>query len=68
MGMKWHAYRVEVPEGRRRLGGPRHRWNNNIRMVLVEIRWGGIDWIHLAEDRDQWQAPVFGFYKMLGYS
>jgi hypothetical protein len=37
---------------------PRHRWENNIKMDLKEIGWGGRDWIDLAQDRDQWRALV----------
>jgi hypothetical protein len=40
------------------LGRPRHRWVNNIKMDLREIRWDGMDWIDLAQDRDQWRALV----------
>jgi hypothetical protein len=49
---------VGKPEGKRALGRPRHRWVYNIKMGLKEIRWGGIDWIDLAKDRDQWMALV----------
>jgi hypothetical protein len=35
-----------------------HRWEDNIRMELREIGWGAVDWMHLAEDRDLWQALV----------
>jgi hypothetical protein len=54
------AYRilVEKPEGKRPLGRPRRRWEDNINMDLREIGWGGINWIHLAQDRDQWRALV----------
>jgi hypothetical protein len=54
-GEKMNAYRILVgkPEGKRPLGRPRRRWEDNIRMDLREIRWGGMDWIDLAEDRDQ---------------
>jgi hypothetical protein len=56
------AYRVSVkkPEGRRPLGTLRHRWENNIKMDLREVGWGGggIDWINLAQDRDRWTALV----------
>jgi len=38
--------------------GPGCRWEGNIRMNLWEIWWDGVDWIHLAGDRDQWQAVV----------
>jgi hypothetical protein len=40
------------PEGRRPLGRPRHRWVDNIRMGHVEVGWGDVDWIGLAQDRD----------------
>jgi hypothetical protein len=58
------------PEGKRPLRRPRCRWED-IKMDLREIWWGGIDWIHLALDRDQWKAVVttvrtFEVHKMLG--
>lgn len=37
----------------RPLGKPRHRWDDNIKMVLQDVLWGGMDWIDLAEDRDR---------------
>jgi hypothetical protein len=43
-------------EGKRSLRKPRHNWEYNIKMVLREIGWGEMDWIHLAQDRDQWRA------------
>jgi hypothetical protein len=54
------AYRILVgePEGKRPLGRPRRRWVDNIKMDLREIGWDGTDWIYLAQDRDQWRAPV----------
>jgi hypothetical protein len=39
---------VTKPEGRRPLGRPRHRWKDNVKMDLREIRWGSMDWIKLA--------------------
>jgi hypothetical protein len=59
-GEKRNAYRALVgkPEGKRPLGRPKRRWENNIRMDLREIGWGGMDWIDLAQDRDQWRALV----------
>jgi hypothetical protein len=62
MGEKRNAYRLLVgkPEGRRPLGRPRHRWLNNSRMDLVEVGWGDVDWIGLAQDRDRWRAREFG--------
>jgi hypothetical protein len=58
MGERRKAYRILVarPEGRRPLGRPRRRWVYNIKMDLREIGWDGIDWIDLAQDRDQWRA------------
>jgi hypothetical protein len=47
---------VGKPEGKRSLGRPKHRWMDNIKMNLRETGWGGIDWINLARDRDQWRA------------
>jgi hypothetical protein len=60
MGKKRNAYRLLVgkPEGKRPLGRPRRRWVDNIRMDLLEIGWGGVDWIGLAQDRDTWRALV----------
>jgi hypothetical protein len=60
MGENRNAYRILVgkPEGKGPLGEPRRRWENNIRMDLREIGWGGMDWIDLAQDRDQWRALV----------
>jgi hypothetical protein len=49
---------VGKPEGRGLLGIPRRRWDNNIKIDLREIGWGVMDWIDLAQDRDQWQALV----------
>jgi hypothetical protein len=60
MGEKRNAYRILVgkPEGKKPLGRPRRRWVDNIRMDLGEIGWDGMDWIDLAQDRDQWRALV----------
>jgi hypothetical protein len=59
-GEKSNAYRIFVgkPEGKRPLGRPRRRWVDNIKMDLREIGWDGVDWIDLAQDRDQWRAVV----------
>ena len=55
-----NAYRVLVgkPEGKRPLGKPRRRWEDNIRMDLREVGCDPGEWIDLAEDRDQWRAYV----------
>jgi hypothetical protein len=55
MGKKRNAYRILVgkPEGKRPLGRPRRRWVDNIKIYLREIRWDGMDWINLAQDRNQ---------------
>jgi hypothetical protein len=60
MGENRSAYRLLVgkPEGRRPLGRPRRRWMDNIRMDLVEVGWGDVDRIGLAQDRDRWRALV----------
>jgi hypothetical protein len=60
MGEMRNAYRVLVakPEGKRPQRRPRHRWVDKIKMDLREIGWDGIDWIDLAQDRDQWRALV----------
>ena len=54
------VYRVLVgkPEGRRPLGRPRHRWEDNIRMDLREMGCGCVDCMELAQDRDRWRALV----------
>jgi hypothetical protein len=60
MGEERNAYRILVgkPEGKRPLGRPRRRLEDNIRMDLREIGWGGMDWIDLAQNRDQWRVLV----------
>jgi hypothetical protein len=60
MGEKRNAYRLFVgkPEGKGPLGRPRYRWVDNIKMDLLEIGWGGVDWIGLAQARDKWRALV----------
>jgi hypothetical protein len=49
---------VGKTEGKRPAGRPRLRWEDNVKMNLNGIGWGGMDWIHLALDRDQWRALV----------
>jgi hypothetical protein len=55
MGEKMTAYMILVgkPEGKRPLGRPRRRWVDNIKKDLREIEWDGVDWIDMAQDRDQ---------------
>jgi hypothetical protein len=59
MGEGRNVYRVLVgkPEGKRLLERPRRRWEDGIKMDLREIG-GGVEWIHLAQDRDRWRAVV----------
>jgi hypothetical protein len=47
-----------IPEGRRPLGRPKRRWEDNIKMDLMEIGFGDVDWINWAQDRDRWRALV----------
>jgi hypothetical protein len=60
MGEKRGVYRVLVgkPEGKRPLGRPRRRWEDNIKMDLQEVGRGGMEWIDLAEVKDGWRALV----------
>ena len=53
-------YRVLMgkTEGRRPMGRPRRRWEDNIETNLQEMGCGGTDWIDLAQDRDRWRALV----------
>ncbi|KAJ4445250.1 hypothetical protein ANN_07051 [Periplaneta americana] len=60
MGESRNAYRMLVgrPEGKRPLGRPRRRWEDNIKMDLREVGYDDRDWINLAQDRDRWRAYV----------
>ena len=53
-----HRVLVGKPEGKRPLGRPRHRWEDNSKMDLQEVGGGRGDWMELAEDRDRWRALV----------
>ena len=70
-GMRWagHVARIEEgrgvhkvlvgkPDGKRPLGRPRRRWDDNIKMDLEEVGRGCVDWMELAKDRDRWRALV----------
>jgi hypothetical protein len=59
-GEKRNAYRILVgkPECKRPLGRPRRRWADNIKVVLGEMGWGGVDWNDLAQDGNKWRALV----------
>jgi len=60
MGERRGVHRVVVwkPEGKRLLGRPRRRWEDNIKMGLEEVGCGDMDWIELAQNRDRWRASV----------
>jgi len=60
VGERRGLYRVLIgkSEGKRPLERPRHRWEDNIKMDLQEVRCGGMDWIEMAQDRDRWRAFV----------
>jgi hypothetical protein len=60
VGETRNAYRILAgkPEGKRPLGRPRRRCVDNIKIDVREIGWDGVDWIDLAQDRDQWRALV----------
>jgi hypothetical protein len=47
---------VGKPEGKRPLGKPRRWWVDNVKMDLRDLGWDGVDWIKVAQDRDQWRA------------
>ena len=53
-----HRVLIGKPEGKRPLGRPSHRWEDNIKMVLQEVGGSCVDWMELARDRDRWQALV----------
>jgi ribosome biogenesis protein Nip4 len=75
VGERRSAYRdlVRKPEGKRPLARLRRRWEDNIKMDLQKVGFGGMDWFQLAQGRDRWRAIVnavmtFGFHKMRGIS
>jgi hypothetical protein len=60
MREKSNPYRILVgkPDGKTPLGRQRRRWMDNIKINFRELEWDGVDWIDLAQDRDQWRALV----------
>jgi hypothetical protein len=66
MGGKKKMYKVLVgePDGKRLLGRPMHRWEDGIRIKGDWLGWGVVEWIQLAQDRDQWQAVVNAMMKL----
>ena len=70
MGDRRGSYRVlvEIPGRKRTHGRSRHRWEDNIKMDRQEVRWGGMDWIALAKDRDGWRAFVNAVTNLRGYT
>ena len=57
-GREVHRVLEGKSEGKRPLGRPRRRWEDNIKMDLQEVGCGGMDWIELTQDRDRWRALV----------
>ena len=66
MGEGRGVYRILVrkPEGRRPLGRPRRRWEDNIKMDLREVGCGCVEWTELAQERDRWRALVSAVMKL----
>jgi hypothetical protein len=52
------GWKARSEKKKKPLGSHRYRWQDNIKMDLREIGWGGKDWIHLVEERDQWRTVV----------
>jgi hypothetical protein len=64
-GMCLVTFPTEVlPEGKRPLGRPRRRWEDNIKMDLQEVGCGCMDWIELAQDKDRWLTPLNSVIKL----
>ena len=66
MGERRVVYRALVgkPGGKRPLGRPRCRWEDNIKMDIQKVRCGGMDWVELAQDRDWWRALLNAVMKL----
>ena len=62
MGARVDAYKAFMgrTEGKRPLTTPRFRCEDDIKMDLQEVEWGGMDWMDLAQGRDRWWAPING--------
>jgi predicted small integral membrane protein len=65
MGEKRNACRLLVGKGKRPLGRRSLRWVDNIKIDLLEIGWGDVDWIGLAQDRNRWSALVNSVMNLL---
>jgi hypothetical protein len=65
MGEMTNAHKIfgGNPEGKRPHGRPKHRWEDNIKDIK-EVAWEGVDWLHLAQDKDWWQALVNSVMKL----
>jgi hypothetical protein len=57
-GEVYIGFLVGKPEGKRPLGRPRHRWEDNIKMDLQQVECGSMDGIELSQDRDDWRSLV----------
>ena len=66
MGERSAVYRILLwkSEGRSPLVRPRRRWEDNIKIDLQEVEFGGMDWIELAQDKDRWRALVNAVMKV----
>jgi hypothetical protein len=58
MGQRLSDAKSHSPEGKRPLKRTRRRWVDNIKMDLREIGWDGMNWMDMAQDRDQWRTLV----------
>ena len=65
MGRDLYRVLVGKPEGKRQLGRPSRRWEDNIKMELQEVECGGMDWIELAQDGDRWRVLVHAVMNLL---
>jgi len=65
--MRWeeHIARIGAMRNEYNIGRPRYRWKDNIRMDLWKIRWEGVEWMHLAQNGDQWREIVNTVMKRL---